>query len=268
MTGRWSTGAALLLLWFSAPAAGAPFPQVNPQFAAPGTGTTVGATVTSAALIENASAWDGCVISYAGEAVGEALTRADHAWLQVNDDAYQVRNPGAGRLRAGYNSGQAIWVPLALARRVRFFGDYHTEGDAVRLSGEFHAACREHGGDMDIHATGLEVVREGRAVTHRLNRIRLWLGLGLFAFAGVLWWQHFRGTHTGRRGGAEGMVSAPDMPAGKHALRAGASMGAPPPLARLTPLSPPYDVFPNRRTGAATGGGPQRQDPVARTGTR
>ena len=176
-----------LLLWLLAgQAAAAESPRLGQGFAAPGPGTLSGDPVASTALIENPLAWDGRIIWFAGEAVGEALGRGASAWLQVNDDAYQVRNPGEGHPLAGYNSGQAIWVPLALARRVRLFGDYSTEGDAVRVRGEFHAACREHGGDMDIHATGLEVVREGRAITHRPSLGRLGVGLGLLLLAGAL----------------------------------------------------------------------------------
>ena len=101
-----------------------------------------------------------------------------------NDDGYQVRPPGEGRPLTGYNRGQAVWASLALARRVRWFGGFHSEGDAVRVLGEFRAACREHGGDMDIHATGLDVVREGRVVVlpgawleSFANRIRASTGL-------------------------------------------------------------------------------------------
>jgi len=206
----------LLLLLPVAPGVAALSPTVKPEFTAPGPGTPAGTTVASAALIENASAWDGRSISLAGEAVGEALARGDHAWLHVNDDAYQARD--LGRPRSGYNSGQAIWATVELARRVRRFGDYRNEGDAVRVSGEFHAACREHGGDMDIHATGLVVVREGHAVTHRLNSRRLGIGLGLLLLAGTLWLVRFRGEHAGRRGGAGGRsaASGPRSPNGNR----------------------------------------------------
>ncbi len=191
--GGWSAGTALLLCLLVAPASVALDPGMNPASAAPGPGTLTGITVTSAALIDNAPSWDGRSISFAGEAVGEAMLRGDHAWLHLNDDPYQVRTPEAVRPLAGFNSGQAIWVPQELVRRVRLFGGYRTAGDVVRVSGEFHAACREHGGDMDVHATNLEVVAEGRAVTRRLNLLRLGIGLGLLAFAGALWQLRFRG---------------------------------------------------------------------------
>ena len=199
MTGRAARGFLLFLLLLAAPVSAAVYPRVNPEFAAPGPGMPAGVTVASAALIENASVWDNRSISFAGEAVGEAMIRGDHAWLHVNDDAYQARNLDDGRPRAGYNSGQAIWAPAELARRVRLFGDYRNEGDAVRVSGEFHAACREHGGDMDIHATGLEIVREGHSVAQKLNIGRLWIGLALLAIAGALWLMRFRGARTGTR---------------------------------------------------------------------
>ena len=230
MTGRAARGFLLFLLLLAAPVSAAVSPRVNPEFAAPGPGMPAGVTVASAALIENASVWDNRSISFAGEAVGEAMIRGDHTWLHINDDAYQVRNLEDGRPRAGYNSGQAIWAPAELARRVRLFGDYRNAGDVARVSGEFHAACREHGGDMDIHATDLEIVREGHSVAQRLNSRRLGIGLGLLLLAGALWWLRFRGAHTGRRGGAEGR--SPSAERGEHDK------------------------------------GPQRQDPAARTGTR
>jgi len=269
MTGRGARGFLLFLLLHAAAAPSAAALRVNPEFAAPGPGTPAGTTVASAALIENASAWDGRSISFAGEAVGEALARGDHAWLHVNDDAYQARNPAAGRPRAGYNSGQAVWVPPGLARRVRTFGDYRNEGDAVRVTGEFHAACREHGGDMDVHATGLEVVREGHAVTHRLNGGRLAIGLGLLAIAGGLWLLRIRGEHTGRRSGAAGRSPAgerseaenEEVPAAlfRPAIRSQAERDREP-----TEQGRIIDESANGRVN----GGPQRRDPAARTGKR
>jgi hypothetical protein len=51
------------------------------------------------------------------------------------------------------------------AEVVTVYGDYRHQGDIVRISGVFHAACPEHGGDMDIHATDLSVVRAGMRLT-------------------------------------------------------------------------------------------------------
>jgi hypothetical protein len=174
-------------LLLAAPAASAPTPAAGPAVSAPGSGAPRGVTVASAELIAGAADWDGRVVAFAGEAIGEPMVRGDGAWLQLNDDDYRERGPrGADRRHRGYNSGQAIWAPAELARRVRLFGGYRRQGDGVRVTGTFHAACREHGGDMDIHAASLEIVREGHAVTHRLNTRRLGIGLALLALAGAL----------------------------------------------------------------------------------
>ena len=71
MSGRGASGFLLFLLLLATPVSAALSPRLNSEFAAPGPGTPAGVTVASAALIENASAWDNRSISFAGEAVGK-----------------------------------------------------------------------------------------------------------------------------------------------------------------------------------------------------
>ncbi|MDP2183336.1 MAG: hypothetical protein Q8K99_12310 [Actinomycetota bacterium] len=118
----------------------------------------------SAELVERADEFDGTTITFEGEAIGEVMYRGDHAWVHVNDDAYKARNVEEGAALGGYNTGQAFWVPADMARKIEICGDYHHEGDTVRIVGVFNAACSEHGGDMDIHATAVEVVTPGHHV--------------------------------------------------------------------------------------------------------
>jgi hypothetical protein len=152
-------------------------------------------TLRSRELIENSAAWDGREVTFSGEVIGEAMPRSGGAWLHLNDDAYQWRNIEEGEPLGGYNSGLAVWVPKASLRPLRFFGDYRHTGDVVLVRGTFHAACREHGGDLDIHATSLEMVREGHPVAHRLNLGRLRIALGLLAVAGFLFALDRRARH-------------------------------------------------------------------------
>lgn len=155
--------------------------------------------VASTQLTGNPGAWDGREIVFSGEAIGEAMVRGAEAWLHLNDDAYESRSAvEAGRRLGGYNSGQAVWAPADLARRVRTFGSYRREGDVVRVLGRFNAACRAHGGDMDVHAASLEIVREGHGVAHPLHVRRLGIGLALLALAGAL---AFSRRRAGRRAG-------------------------------------------------------------------
>jgi hypothetical protein len=145
-------------------------------------------TVSSSTLVEKANFWDGRTVSFMGEAVGEAMQRGTMCWLHLNDDAYMWKNIEEGTKLGGYNSGQAIWVRNDLALKIRFFGDFLHEGDVVKVTGVFNAACREHGGDMDIHAVWLEIVRVGHPVVHHINRRLLVQGAFMLFLTGLLFW--------------------------------------------------------------------------------
>ncbi|MBK5211515.1 MAG: hypothetical protein JJE36_04290 [Coriobacteriia bacterium] len=134
---------------------------------------------SSSALIETPKKFNGKVIEFTGEAVGERMVRnagqgMKGAWIHLNDDAYMTRGVEAGGGFNGYNSGMAIWVePASLTKAIEHYGRYKQNGDIVRITGTFNAACAEHGGDMDIHATKIEIVQSGKTITHKVYAWKL-----------------------------------------------------------------------------------------------
>ena len=180
----------LLLAIFSGPAVGqtaAPKISLNPNFPFPGKDTPQGVEVSSASLVENANAWNGRVIAFKGEAIGESMVRGKMAWIHLNDDAYMWKNIEEGAKLDGYNSGHAVWVPSEMAMKIRFFGDFKHEGDVVKIVGTFQAVCSQHGGDMDIHASTLEVVRVGHPVHHVFDTSRAIIAAILLVLALILY---------------------------------------------------------------------------------
>ncbi len=159
---------------------------VNPEFAYPGRDTPHGAAVNSASLVDNANAWNSHVITFTGEAIGEAMVRGKWAWIHLNDDAYMWENIEEGAKLAGYNSGHAAWIPAELATKIRFFGDFKHNGDVVKIVGVFNAACPQHGGDMDIHADSLEIVRFGHPVVHIIHTRKAIIAAVLLGLALIL----------------------------------------------------------------------------------
>jgi hypothetical protein len=144
--------------------------------------------VSSTTLVEEARQWNGREVIFTGEAIGESIVRGQKCWIHLNDDAYMWKNIEEGAKLGGYNSGQAIWVDADLAKKITYYGNYLHEGDIVKVRGIFHSVCREHGGDMDIHADTLEIVRIGHSVKHIINFNRGLLGVVLLVLAGVLFW--------------------------------------------------------------------------------
>lgn len=165
----------------------APKIPLNPDFAFPSKDASQGVEVNSASLVENANAWNGHVITFKGEAIGEAMVRGKMAWIHLNDDAYMWKNIEEGAQLGGYNSGHAVWAPANLAMKIRFFGDFKHEGDVVKIVGTFNAACPQHGGDMDIHASTLQIVRVGHPVHHVINTSRAIIAGVLLVLALILY---------------------------------------------------------------------------------
>ncbi len=123
--------------------------------------------VGSAGLIERARELDGREVVFVGEAIGEAMRRGDHVWLNL--------------LESGGAIG--IWVRRADMPAIRYFGSASARGDTLRVRGIFHRSCPEHGGDLDIHALGLEVVAQGELKRETLHAGRMALAAGLLLAA-------------------------------------------------------------------------------------
>lgn len=104
-------------------------------------------TVSSTALIENAAKYDGKQVTYQGEAVGDVLRRGQHAWISLSDGSNAI----------------SVYLPRSQAEKLRHLGGYQSTGDTVILTGTFHRACAIHGGDLDIHASDIKIVKRGHA---------------------------------------------------------------------------------------------------------
>ncbi len=124
-------------------------------------------------LVENAGTWNGSTVAFTGEAIGEAMRRGTMAWIHLNDDAYGLAEPGAKATLAGFNGGIGVWVAADGAAQISLFGDYKHHGDLVEVTGTFNAACPLHGGDMDIHATSLRIVRTGYVTVRSIHPARM-----------------------------------------------------------------------------------------------
>jgi len=128
----------------------------NPALAAAG-------SVTSTDLIEKAKELDGQVVVFTGEVIGDIMVRGDHTWINISDGGNAV----------------GIWVQNEDMQGITLPGRYGVHGDEVSITGTFRRACPEHGGDLDIHATSVQVLDKGYAIAQEITPIKV-------AFAAVL----------------------------------------------------------------------------------
>lgn len=128
-------------------------------------------SVSSSELINNAKQYDGKIVGYQGEAIGDIMTRGDYAWVNVNDGDNAI----------------GIWVSAALAKKISLTGGYKSRGDKIEISGIFHRACLEHGGDLDIHAQSIGIIEPGRLIAEKLNTSKRNFALILLSILAIIW---------------------------------------------------------------------------------
>ncbi|MFA4992574.1 MAG: DNA-binding protein [Candidatus Omnitrophota bacterium] len=128
-------------------------------------------SLSSSELIGNAKEHDGKSVTFTGEAIGDIMLRGEFAWVNINDG----------------DNALGIWMSAALAKEINFTGSYKARGDKVEVTGIFHRACSEHGGDLDIHAQSLRKLGDGRIVNQRLNLDKKNLSISLFGALILIW---------------------------------------------------------------------------------
>ncbi|MBU3146159.1 hypothetical protein [Clostridium sp. CF012] len=99
-------------------------------------------------LIENGKKIDNTKITLNGEAIGESMNRGKYSWVNISDGS----------------NAMGIWIKNEQVKSIKNFGKYGYKGDTLRINGTFNRACLEHGGDMDIHASSVEIIEVGGKV--------------------------------------------------------------------------------------------------------
>ncbi len=121
-------------------------------------------TLTSKELICGANTIDEQTVTYKGEIIAAIMNRGEHSWINLND---------------GYNA-IGIWCRTGDLADVKTLGDYKHEGDVLEVTGVFHRACPEHGGELDIHADKVIIEFEGFKVEEKVSRERVRLAVVFF----------------------------------------------------------------------------------------
>jgi hypothetical protein len=120
-------------------------------------------------LIEKAKDQDGKEVIVQGEAIGERLDRGDYSWVNINDGTNAI----------------GVWIRKNEAGKILHYGNYKNKGDIVIIKGIFNRACKEHGGETDLHNTSIKIAEEGHPVKEKILTQKIAASFILAAFAFV-----------------------------------------------------------------------------------
>ncbi|MEW5803514.1 MAG: DNA-binding protein [bacterium] len=123
-----------------------------------------GRLLSSDTLINQSNRLDGQTVQFRGEVVGDIMDRGAYCWINVNDGSQAL----------------GIYCPTSMVKSIRFIGDYKQNGDTVEVSGIFHKACKQHGGELDIHAESLKIIQTGTKRKHPVAESKLYLAISSF----------------------------------------------------------------------------------------
>ena len=111
-------------------------------------------TLTIGELIEKAPQYDKKVITLEAEAIGEMLERGDKAWVNIND--------GTGAV--------GVYIDKKEAEKIKTWGNYHSIGDTVKVTGVFYRAYNAQGGDLAIEGNSIERIKEGEQKHYTVDK--------------------------------------------------------------------------------------------------
>ena len=122
-------------------------------------------------LIENGKEFDKKEVTVKGEAIGEALERKDYTWININDTT----------------NAMGVYMTKENANKVKIYGGYSKIGDTIQVSGNFNRACKEHGGDMDIHAKKVELVKKGEILNQTFPKDKVYIAAVSLIMVAILY---------------------------------------------------------------------------------
>ena len=136
-------------------------------------------SVTIIELIEHADEFEGKEIIVEAEVIGDIMKRGSYSWVNVLDKTSSI----------------GVWTNNDNINQIGITGHYKQKGDIVKITGVFHDACLEHGGEADIHCLDMQIIQTGYKTKDSLSIHKLISTIFLIIVAGILGYTYYRRYH-------------------------------------------------------------------------
>ncbi len=99
-------------------------------------------------LLEKQTELDGKKITFHGELIGQPIFDQHGVFVNVMDNEFNALG---------------IYLDKNMLVKFTHYGRHGQKGDYVQTTGIFHKVCAVHGGDTDLHATEITVLKAGKS---------------------------------------------------------------------------------------------------------
>lgn len=128
-------------------------------------------------IIDETSVHEGRVVQFVGEAIGDRIiadVAGKYCWVTVES------------MEPGSDSNISVYMTVEQAAQIDRFGRYGVTGTTLQVRGTFNQACSAHEGQLDVHATSVEVMAHGVDHPDQLNLSNFGLGALLVLIGAAL----------------------------------------------------------------------------------
>lgn len=122
-------------------------------------------------LLKESTMYDSSTVIVEGEVIGDIMKRGSHVWINILDDEGSI----------------GVYLTIEEANKITYSGNNRFKGDIIKIKGIFNGTCKEHGGDIDIHADQIEVMTVGYKVVEHFVKTRFILGVVLIIIALIIY---------------------------------------------------------------------------------
>lgn len=121
-------------------------------------------------LINKSKEFDGKEVTIEAEVIGDMMQRGEYTWLNVTDGS----------------AAMGIYIETVKVESIQITGSYKQKGDIVKITGTFHRAYDDQGGDMAIEAKNLEVIEQGKLIEEHIPDGKIKLLGGVVCLMGAI----------------------------------------------------------------------------------
>jgi hypothetical protein len=114
-------------------------------------------------LLEQQDNLDGKRISFQGELIGQAIYEKKGVFVNLMDQEFNALG---------------IYMDKSFVKKFTHYGRHGTKGDFVKATGTFHKVCTQHGGDTDLHASEIQILKTGETIPEpKVSPVKITLSL-------------------------------------------------------------------------------------------